>query len=154
MVQESPLNFFHSKAKKQTPAKVEPQASLPPPKMTSSTHSPSSNPLIESMLDRMNRMRQELDDKIEELARENGLSQDVMREYLSNPDNFTKEQWEFLQARNNELTKSILASIEPAIGQAVKVDVKAIADSVKSPPPKTSKKGKFVGSRRKWIPTR
>lgn len=165
MTKESPLNFFHSSAKKNKPAEsvksqeqLQPAQELPSEpaqKPISSASSSYSNPLIESMLDRMNNMRKEIDDKIEEMIKNHNVSNEVIRQYLNNPNNFTPEQWEFLQQRDNEFAKKIWASLEPAIGQTISLDVESITKAAKEPPPPApAKKSKMIGSRRKWISTR
>lgn len=46
----------------------------------------------------------DLNDRIEKLLKESGLSRDQIKEYAENPDHFTKEQWESLQAFKQEVS--------------------------------------------------
>lgn len=156
MVKESPLNMFHSAAKKnKNPGSAE-IASTPPPSLPKAAKASIRNPIVESMLDRMNQMRGEIDDKIEALTRDHNISNETIRQYLGNPNNFTKEQWEFLQEKNHELSQKIWAVVEP-ISSTVALNKEAVLEASTETHPHTStpgRKGKFVGSRRKWISTR
>lgn len=154
MTKESPLNFFHSAAKKPKPtepaAPLKQQPSVAPKAVAG-------NPAIENMLERMNQMRREIDDQIDALTREHGLSDERIKQYLGNPSNFSPEQWEFLQQKDNELSQKIWAAVEP-LSSTVTIEPQSI--SLQNPsqgstkePSTASRKGKFVGSRRKWIPT-
>lgn len=139
MAKDSPFDMFHSGAKKKDSSseknKSETPKYVPPP-----PSKPTRNIAVEAMMERMNRMRQEIETKIDEMAYNHGISKETLDKYLSNPKNFTPEQWQFLQFRSQDLKKKILTDMQPPT-QA-------------GPDSPTARKGKFVGQRRNWISTR
>lgn len=135
MAKDSPFDMFHSGAKKKDSV---PEANKPPAPTTPKL---SSTIAAEAMIERMNRMRQEIEDKIDEMAYSHGISRETLNKYLSEPKNFTPEQWQWLQFRSQDMKKKILTdtySSTPTGGPASTTD----------------RKSKFVGQRRKWISTR
>lgn len=161
MAKDSPLNIFYAAEKSKKPGSKTSNTMLPA--------APVRNLAIEAMLERMNDMRKEIDDKLEALMTTNGVSKDALQRFLNNKQNFTTEQWEFLQQKNDEFSQKIWTAIadentpppsnvnpkatmktEPATG-TLPPAANGPASSTASPAP--ARKGKFSGSRRNWIPT-
>lgn len=164
MAKDSPLNIFYAAAKSKKPvssSSSEGKATKIRPVV------PVRNFAIEAMLERMNDMRKEIDDKLEALMTNSGVSKERLQQYLSNPSNFTNEQWEFLQQKNEELSQKIWNSVEAATGEVsevntqantkveAKVDTRNYHESSgpASTTSLTGRKSKFSGSRRNWIST-
>lgn len=161
MAKDSPLNIFHASAKSKKPTQTGGATKFPAVS--------SRNIAIEAMLERMDEMRKDIDLKLENLMKPNGLTKERLQEYLNNPQNFTNEQWQFLQEKNQELSKKIwttVETVEPIVSiaeeaqpkleprtspQSLKTD--ATSTGPASATPMQGRKGKFVGSRRHWIPT-
>jgi hypothetical protein len=152
MAKNSPLNIFSATAKSKNSSSANTKA-VPA--------APAQNIAVEAMLERMNEMRKDIDDKLESLMYTSGLSKDRMQQYLSNPQNFSKEQWEFLQQKNQEFSDKIWN----AVGSTIEVSTNASSKNIEatstydgpSGPASTAalpgRKSKFSGSRRNWIPT-
>lgn len=159
MAKDSPLNIFYAAAKSKKPAS--PSLGSTNTAIKAPPAAPVRNIAIEAMLERMNDMRKEIDDKLEALMSTNGLSKDLLHQFLNNPQNFTKEQWEFLQQKNEEFSQKIWSTVEPAIGinsegASKKIEAKTSYDNPTGPAsssPLPGRKSKFSGSRRNWIPT-
>lgn len=153
MAKNSPLNIFSAAAKSKQPTSSATTKMAPA--------APVRNIAIEAMLERMNDMRKEIDDKLEALMYTNGLSKDRMQQYLTNSQNFSKEQWEFLQQKNQEFSEKIWDAVGSTTGMESKTPTKNIeATSTYDNPtgpasttPLPGRKSKFSGSRRNWIPT-
>ncbi len=154
MAKNSPLNIFHAAAKIKKPLTSESKGT----KVLNAP--PVRNVAIEAMLERMNEMRKEIDDKLEALMCNNGLSKDRLQEFLKNPQNFTKEQWQFLQQKNEEFSQKIWSAVDSVEGLSPGINShsESKTDYHESSGPAstatmTGRKSKFAGSRRNWIPT-
>jgi hypothetical protein len=150
MSSDSPFNLFGNTAKK---AKQPIDAgSTPPPtevsKPVQRSPIPIRNYTVEAMLERMNEMRQELDNKIEEASSKHGLSKEKVMEYLNNPKNFTSEQWAFLKGKHEAFTQKIQSNL------GASVELPGTDNSSSTGTLTGSRKNKLPGSRRNWIPTR
>ena len=97
------------------------------------------------MLEKMNKMQKEIDDKIEEAINQHGITKTQLNNYLSDPKNFTPEQLEYLKNTRFEMVKKVMAV----------TNIPDIADT-ESNLPSTAKRGKVksIGTRRNWISTR
>lgn len=98
------------------------------------------------MIERMNEMRRDIDNKIEEVSKKHGISREQVMQYLSNPANFTPEQWAFLSGKQ----QAFFNNIQSNLGGAAELP----AGKESSTTTAENRKNKLAGSRRKWIPTR
>jgi hypothetical protein len=146
MSSESPLNLFSHSAKK--PKKTEEESPLPVEKVKTTPKSPIAvrNYTVEAMIERMNEMRRDIDNKIEEVSKKHGISREQVMQYLSNPANFTPEQWAFLSGKQ----QAFFNNIQSNLGGAAELP----AGKESSTTTAENRKNKLAGSRRKWIPTR
>ncbi|MBA3236947.1 MAG: hypothetical protein H0T62_01175 [Parachlamydiaceae bacterium] len=137
MAKDSPFDMFHEGAKKKDSSSDE--TASPTPQIPTYSK-PTRNIAIEAMIERMNQMRQEIDNKINDMAYQHGISKENLQKFLSDPKNFTPEQWKFLQIKSQDFIQKMDVANEAQPGDG--------AASL------TARKGKFIGLRRKWIPTR
>lgn len=164
MAKDSPLNIFNASAKSKKPVVTSSGSGAPTTTgPRASTPVPTRSLTIDGMLERMNEMRKDIDDKLNALMNTNGISPELLQQFLGNQENFTPEQWDFLQKKNQEFSNKIWSTVEP-VNKIVrlevknKVEVEAKTSYDKSTGPATTgtlpgRKSKFSGSRRKWIPT-
>lgn len=120
-------------------------------------------PTIAAMLEKMNQMQQEIEDKIDEAVNKNGITRAQLNEYLNNPKNFTPEQFKFLKQSEEFISQRFWTAISKTTHMTrLNAPVKATAPtgtataSVTTASPSTAKRGKVksAGTRRKWINTR
>ncbi len=147
---KSPLNTFSDSAKKSKPDAVTKneirpndncplKPAPPPPKYEFYI-----NPNIVAMIEKMTKMQNEIDEKIESAIRQHGITKPQLDAYLNDPRNFTPEQLEFLKKTRYEMVKKVIAATN-------------IPDIQENEPPSDNvKRGKVksIGTRRNWIPTR
>lgn len=92
---------------------------------------------------------EELKRKLEELYRLRGITPDYLHAYMSNPSNFTSQQWEFLKKERQALIDSL--NLPPDVREKQTPSVSSSTDSKKST---KSQRGKGSAHRRGWIPMR
>jgi hypothetical protein len=142
---DSPLDFLGSSGKKPKPS-----VAVPNPNVKSMEEalakSRASQRQVAEMMNHMASLREAIDEKIELLSKKKGLTKDQMWEYISRKENFTREEWELLEKENKLLSDKVWAIVGRGDGVST------------APPPNKdqsgNRKGKYVGARRNWIPTR
>lgn len=164
MKDEPPANIFDfasskgPKPKKHTPK--EPLAKKEQPSETIKKKPPQSSPpsadkknytdseTVE-MLEKMNTMRRDLEKKLEGLYQQSGMSGDELQAYLDNPKNVGEVLWEKIQQQRQELSDKLykMVGIEEKARSTIKKS-KEKEEAVKK------RKGKTLGTRKKWIPIR
>ena len=97
------------------------------------------------MLEKMTKMQKEIDDKIEAAIRQHGITKTQLDAYLSDPKNFSPEQFEFLKKTRFEMVNKVIAATNLPI-----------LSSTENSLPNNAKRGKVrsVAARRNWINTR
>lgn len=139
---DKPFSIFDSPAKKQPEEKKSKSPSAPAPPLKPVPI----NSEVDELIGKMKTMHDDLERKLDEVYRQNGMDKRTIKNYLDNPSNFTPEQWERVQEdrklRLETLAKKIGAELPTALVEAVK-EVK-----------KTDKSRKSLGVRRNWIPMR
>lgn len=146
---KSPLNTFSDSAKKNDSiANNQPQAidnhilkPAPPQPKQEFTISPH----IVAMLEKMTKMQNEIDEKIESAIRQHGITKPQLDAYLNDPKNFSPDQLDFLKKTRYEMVKKVIAATN-----IPDIEVEDISQS------SSAKRGKVksIGARRNWIPTR
>lgn len=102
---------------------------------------------VSDMIDRMTGMNNAIEDKVDQLSRSRGLTKEQIWQFIGNEAHFSPKEWEMFQAENQSMVSKVWGIVE---GQPVPTT---------SPTPGTpgtpgNRKGKYVGARQKWIPTR
>lgn len=98
-------------------------------------------------LERIMKMRDDLAVKLDEIFKKANITPEILENFLNNPDNFTKEQWQNIQ-KQKELYKLKLSGL---------VSKKAIAkhkENLKKKAAGGERSRKTLGGRKKWIPMR
>lgn len=135
---DSPFSIFSSNAKKNVksaPAKNDIPETL--------NKNRESKRKLEEMMDRMSGIRLSLEDKIEQFSRKKGLTKEEIWHYINNSGNFTAEEWEVIRGKNKQMVNKVWDIVESA-SRGESSGSKQDAGS----------KGKHIGARKKWIPTR
>lgn len=106
------------------------------------------DPELENLFSRGKSMRQEITKKLEVLHDKLGMNANEIKNYLENPENFDSKEWELLQRDREKLGQQLLlrTGIPNKKEKQAKEVIKEDANLSKS------RKGKTLGSRRKWLP--
>jgi hypothetical protein len=95
---------------------------------------------VQKMRDRMDTIRSSIDEKIDNFSQKKGISKEKIWEYINNSGNFTPEEWDVIRHKSKALINKVWDSVDGGTREGFGKD--------------TPRKGKFIGSRRNWIPTR
>lgn len=158
-VSSSPFDLFRQPSKKPhstpqpgttptTPKRAIPPASgtPPEPKERSPLSSFLASPEYKEMFNKMAKMHDDLEKKLDVVFQESGWSIQKIKQFLENPNNFNKFEWARVQQEREHWNKQIWNAVgesgeQRAISQEKKKAVEA-------------KKGKLLGARKNWIPIR
>ena len=147
---DSPLNFFQSSAKKKKiPTEPPAQASSKDklvPVTTPKLPTLQKDPEVTEMLKKIEDMRNDIEQQIEFISRQSGWSKEKIWQFTNDPKNFSSEQWAIVQNENKAFVDKVWAAVAPAI--------EIHKDQAKKSQEVKDRKGKFIGSRRKWINTK
>lgn len=95
---------------------------------------------IEEMMDRMSSIQSSIDEKIENFAQKKGITKEKILSYINTPDNFTPEEWDIMGNEGNQLVRKVWDIVNSGTQGGY------VGNS--------TRKGKHVGAKRNWIPTR
>lgn len=147
MEKDSPFNIFGSQpSKKKTAAAAPAKAEAAPAAPTKSGKVVSLDPEIQSMITTMRQYHDEIERKLDDAYQKTGLDARSVRNYLDNPNNFSKEEWERVQIQRKEKLENIAKQIG---GQAPSSITRSATQMAKS-----DKGKKNPGARRNWMPMR
>jgi len=147
MVEEKPFSIFDSPSKKKksppSPPKARPSKETAPkePKTVRRLDSE-----IQNLIDKMRKMHEEIEVKLDEAYQQSGLDPSSIKNYLDNPNNFKPTEWEGVQMER----KSRLESIAKQIGAQISSPLVKTAKEIS----KTDRTRKTLGVRRNWISMR
>lgn len=154
MAEDKPFNLFsaaaHQKAKKPTPspASKKPLKTPPSPSNKGDVKGDVSDPEIVQMIEKMKKIHDEIEVKLEETYQKAGLNSRSIKAFLDNPNNFKPKEWERVQSER----KSLLSQIWTNLGKAIhSQDIQAPKGIEKA---EKERKGKLLGARRNWISMR
>ncbi len=148
----SPFDLFNQPSKKPKPA-PKPAAAPRPVSQPHPSAPPRPQPIermktaeFRKAFKKIEQMHDELDKQLGETYQRSGLSLERIKSFLENPNNFNKIEWERVQKERLSRAERIWSIVgEEAKTQMLKEVKKKSAEE---------KKGKFLGSRKKWIPMR
>lgn len=132
----------------QKPIPAASNKSLAPPAKNNKTASQPirHTPEIESMLKKIRTMKVDLNTKLQ-LLYERGKRMGVdVDSIMGNPANFTPAQWAAMQRETEKLSEKIDEVLFPILGPKKKTKTTAALTK--------ERKGKTLGSRKKWMPVR
>lgn len=150
---EQSNNIFDTAAKKLSKKgkkaaknlKETPRAPIPdsdPPK-TDLSQIRTKDPEIRDMMKKIHAMRQDLQNKMENIYKHSGLTPESLKNFLDNPKNFAQKDWEFIQQNKNILEEKVWETL----GEELKPITRYVRENVAG-----ERKGKTLGARKKWIP--
>jgi len=143
MDKDHPSNIFDAAANSGKERKNKPASPRPLPAEKAKSFDDKN---VEGMLVNMDKMRREIQRKIEEIYEKSGVSQKELEDYLSNPNNFNQAEWTRVQANRDRF----LEKIWQAVGKDKKKKI-----VLKEKKKQTKKrKGKMLGHRKGWLPMR
>lgn len=105
---------------------------------------------IQKMLDRMDVMRREIEQKLEYIVRISGWTREQLWSFISNQDNFSKDQWELVQKENKAFVDRVWSVIGPNFPKNSSPPASTTPSS-STPHTKNPSKAKTIGARRNWI---
>lgn len=102
-----------------------------------------SDPELKSRFDSMMKQRDEVERAVDELYLKSGLDRRVISNYLSNPQNFSPEQWKWVSREKKRLEDTIwkIVGLEGKRAHEMRQQVKKAHEH----------KGKMLGGRKRWI---
>lgn len=102
------------------------------------------DPEIAAMLNQIEVMKQDLENKLEKIRQQTGLSKEDLQNFMNNPKNFSPNEWAKLEKTKNEMGDKVWS----AIGLELKPKARTRENIA------GERKGKTLGGRKKWIPMR
>ncbi|PJD96127.1 MAG: hypothetical protein CK425_06910 [Parachlamydia sp.] len=100
------------------------------------------------MLEKINKMRRDLEKKLEDLHDQSGLTKEQLQAYLDNPQNVGTPQWQKIQQRREELSEKLYGMI------GAEERIRAAKKNQEVEKNTKARKSKTLGNRKKWIPIR
>ncbi len=143
-------NIFEAAAKKlgrKSKKKISGETPAPPTAQAA-TKSPFGTPLkhrdpeINEMLQKIDTMQQDLQNKMEDVKQRTGLSDEDIKAFMENPKNFSPADWEKMAKSKEMLGEKVWT----ALGMELKPK-QHTRENLSS-----ERKGKTLGARKKWIP--
>lgn len=141
------------KFKKSTPGKEPSKAEEPP--MAESPPEPTpkgskiSDEELKKQLSLAKEKHKEIEQQLETFLMKSGLSKEMIKTFLDNPNNFTTAGWKILQSKRDNLTQKIWDHIG-----GEKSDEATLIKAKQKLKGASVQKGKTLGARKKWLPMR
>lgn len=151
-----PFSIFSSNAHSSKPKKPlikpnKPAASSPP----AHTASKKSFPLdaeIHVMIEKMRKMHDEINRKLDETYQLTGLDPRFIKNYLNNPNNFQTDEWDRVQKERKARLSSVIEHLKAEM-RSKSIDSNRIGQKEMQAITK-ERRSKTLGSRRNWISMR
>lgn len=104
------------------------------------------DPEIKEWVERIETLHQEIENKTNELIEKGGHTPLSIRKYLDDPKNFSPKDWQMIQAQRERMDKDFGIRIDPLFKkQRKEKETKVLSKE---------RKGKSLGSRKRWIDMR
>ncbi len=113
------------------------------------------DPEVENMLNAMKDMHKDIDNKLRKIYEISGLKREQILSYINDPNNFSPEEWQILQARRDQVENKLLSFLGPKV-QAERERIKnQELGKVQANEQAKNRKSKTLAARKKnWIPMR
>jgi|GEM_PF-3378239 len=99
------------------------------------------------MLAKIRTMQSDLQSRFDLLYQKSGKTPEQLMDYLNNPKNFPKKDWEFIQ-KNKQI-------LENRVWDVVGEELKPVPNKIRTRANlDDERKGKTLGARKKWLPMR
>lgn len=99
---------------------------------------------IKEIFSKIKEMKSEIDDKIQFILGQKGHTAESIKRYLNNPQNFTPTEWMMMQTHRGDL--------EQKLGSLITPQLKTLQTKQQAAEQGKNRKGKTLGSRKKWLP--
>ena len=101
------------------------------------------DPEIEQMMKKIDEMDYSLQEKMDKLCEQSGMTKNELDDYIGNPNNFSSDQWQKASQNSEQWEKKIYS----------KLGVKMKKEMMVKKSQKSTKqfKGKTLGSRKGWL---
>lgn len=96
---------------------------------------------LENQIKEANEKRKKIQDQLDEVCQNFGMTQNEITDFLNNPSNFSPEMWESVQRKRQALEEKVWKTVGKEKKEKLQPKEK----------PK-NRKTKSVASRKKWIP--
>jgi hypothetical protein len=146
----SPMNVFHSAAKKKTKGVATETVSVVKSSTQSTARTKENQTRLDELTARMTTLNQDIEAKIESISKEKGLTKQQIWIWLSN--NISKEDWDRFSKDRGAFNAKVMEVIgRPSTLKNVKESNTAVAKASET----STRKGQSVAVRHKnWISTR
>lgn len=144
MTENKPFSIFDQASRQLSKKKNEPLQPKQPLPPEIPQKSPIADEEVESMFQKIDAMKRELLNQMDDIKVKSGIPIEVIDQFLSDSANFPKKTWERLQSEMKELERKTWE----AIGQDKKQLVKVRKEQHIS----KRKRAKTIGGRRNWLP--
>lgn len=146
---KEPFDLFHQPQKKSRPA-AKPKPSSPLPSDIQEEKKQESSDLsssdVREIMEKAAKMHDELEQKLEETYQKTGWQRQAIKQFLENPNNFSKSEWELVQRQRDYLVNQTWSLITEEEKTRLLHEEKKKQSQVN--------KGKSLGARKNWIPIR
>ena len=103
------------------------------------------DPEINLILNKMVKVKESFESKLNEIYEDNGLTQMQVESYLNNPSNFSPQDWSKIQTQRDELENQINIVLNKSRKKSTGLHDEKSQQS-------KDRKAKTLGSRKNWIP--
>lgn len=150
---ETAADTLGSKKKKKKGQSLEgPRQPIPDKDVTKKRESPipkvPQDPEIKEMVGKIKQMQTDLQSRLDEMYLETGMNGEQLKTFMENPKNFLPKDWEYIQNNKHVLEAKVWETLgeelKPPTGPVIRTRAN-VADE---------RKGKTLGSRKKWLPMR
>jgi len=139
-------NIFDEAGKHPPPSKK--SSAVPPisPLKTPAATTKLSDEQLAEMFERARLMKEEIENKLQEVYDKTGMTRKQVENYMKNPKNFTIQEWQNIQIGRQDWE----GKLYNIIGQEYKAKREKVVQDQSS----KERKGKTLGARKNWIPMR
>lgn len=104
------------------------------------------DPEIREMLGKIKAMQSDLQARFNLLYQETGMDAERLKTFMDNPKNFLPKDWEYLQQNKQLLEEKVWTAVGEELRPTPDKKIRTRAN------PADERKGKTLGSRKKWLP--
>jgi hypothetical protein len=106
------------------------------------------DPEISSMMGKIREMQSDLQSRFDKLYKDTGMDASKIKDFIDNPKNFLPTDWEFLQQNKKILEDKVWNAVGEELKPTHEKTIRTRANIA------DERKGKTLGSRKKWLPMR
>lgn len=101
---------------------------------------------IKEMMGQIKTMQSDLQSRFDQLYQESGMDAEQLKTFMENPKNFFPKDWEYLQQNKHVLEEKVWTAVGEELKPKANAHIRTRANIA------DERKGKTLGSRKKWLP--